>query len=60
MNSYNHLFSTRQIGRLGKSRILNVSISIGIYLPTIFTLILCPPAMAAQIDLELVSGVRMG
>jgi hypothetical protein len=50
MNSYNHLFSTRQIGRSVKLRILNVSISIGIFLPTIFTLILCSPAMAAKVD----------
>jgi hypothetical protein len=50
MNSYNHLFSIRQIGRLEKLRILNISISIGFFLPTIFTLILCPPAMAAKVD----------
>jgi hypothetical protein len=50
MNSYDRLFSTRQIDLPGKLRILNVSISRGFFLPTIFTLILCSPAMAAKVD----------
>jgi hypothetical protein len=50
MNSYDRQFSTRQIGLLGKLRILNVSISIGIFLPTIFALMLCSPAIAAKVD----------